>query len=105
MNIKILPLLFCILCIATISDAQAPSAQLMIKEKGFLRSERIVSIELSNQNRQQPLTSDNVNDGPYYYFLVTPAADWELDADIVSENLSKINIYQNEKKIASCLER
>ncbi|OGU32259.1 MAG: hypothetical protein A2X67_14035 [Ignavibacteria bacterium GWA2_55_11] len=82
---------------------QAPSVQLTIKEKsGFLGmgGPRVVSIDLSTQNRDATLTSENVNGGPYYYFLVKPAADWALDADIVKEDLSKLIIVQNEQKFA-----
>ncbi len=80
-------------------NAQTPSTQIKIKEKALFRGERVVTIELSNQNRLQPLTSVNVNSGPYYYFLVKPAGNWTLDADIVNENLTKVEIYQNERKI------
>ena len=98
MNTRFLSLLSGIFFITTILNAQTPSCQLKIREKGFLRGERIIQIELSNQNRQKPLTSENVNDGQYYYFLIAPAADWELNADFVKEQLIKVNIYQNEKK-------
>ncbi len=81
-------------------NAQTPSVQLKIREAGFLKSERFVQIELSNQGRQQPLTSLNVNAGQYIYFLVTPVDDWQLDPDAVTENISKIDIYQNERKIS-----
>lgn len=102
MNTRYLSLLCGLLCIATFLNAQAPFVQLKIKAKsGFLGigGPRIVKIELSNENLQQPLTSDNVNNGQYYYFLVTPADDWQLDQDFVKEELLKVNIYQNEKKI------
>lgn len=91
-----------LLCIATLLNAQVPSVQLMIKAKsGFLGmgGARTIKIELSNENRQQPLTSDNVNDGQYFYFLVTPIEEWQLDQDFVKDELSKLNISQNEKKI------
>jgi tetratricopeptide (TPR) repeat protein len=98
MNTRFIFLLSGLLCGATMLNAQAPSIQLKIKEKGFLRSERVVQLELSNQGRQQPLTSLNVNTGQYIYFLVTPIGDWQLDPDVVAENISKIDIYQNERK-------
>ena len=99
MNTRFIFLLSGLLCTAAMLNAQVPSIQLKVKEKGFLRSERIVQIDLSNQGRQLPLTSLNVNTGQYLYFLVSPVGDWQLDADVVTENISKINIYQNEKKI------
>jgi len=102
MKTRFLSLLSGLLCIATILNAQSPSVQLKIKEKsGFLGmgGPRTVKIDLSNESRQQPLTSDNVNSGQYIYFLVTPVEDWQLDADFVKDDLSNVNIYQNEKKI------
>jgi tetratricopeptide (TPR) repeat protein len=103
MNFRFLSLLSGILCIATILNAQAPSVQLKIKEKsGFLGmgGHRTVKIELSNQNRQQRLTSDSVNSGEYFYFLVTPLEDWKLDEDFAKEELSKISINQDGNKIS-----
>jgi len=98
MSTRFLSFLSGIFFITTILNAQTPSCQLKIREKGFLRGERIIQIELSNQNRQKALTSENVSDGQYYFFLITPAGDWELNADFVKEQLAKVNIYQNEKK-------
>ena len=100
MNTRFLSLLSGIFFLTTILNAQTPSCQLKVREKGFLRGERIIQIELSNQNRQKVLTSENVNDGPYYYFLIAPAGDWELNADFVKDQLTKVNIYQSEKKEA-----
>src|SRR4030067_128016 len=103
MNIKFLSLLSGILCAATILNAQAPSAQLKIKEKsGFLGmgGPRTLKIELSTQNRQHPLTSDSVNSGEFFYFLMTPFEDWQLDEDFAKEELSKISINQDGNKVS-----
>ena len=102
MNTRFLCLLCGLLCMTALLNAQAPSVQLLIKAKsGFLGmgGPRTVKIELSNADRQQPLTSDNVNSGQYFYFLITPVEDWQLDADFVNDPLSKVNIYQNETKV------
>jgi tetratricopeptide (TPR) repeat protein len=102
MNIRFLSLFFGILCVATILNAQAPSIQLKIREKsGFLGmgGPRTLKIELTNQNRQQSLTSDSVNSGEYFYFLVTPSEDWKLDEEFIKEEISKISINQNGNKI------
>ena len=102
MKTRFILLLSGLFCVSAFLNAQAPSIQLMIKAKsGFLGmgGARTVKIELSNEQRQQPLTSDNVNSGQYYYFLLTPVEEWQFDADFVNEDLSKVNIYQNEKKI------
>jgi tetratricopeptide (TPR) repeat protein len=103
MTIRFLTLFSCILCIGSILNAQEPSIQLKIKEKsGFLGmgGPRTLKIELSNQNRQLPLTSENVNSGEYFYFLVTTVEDWQLDEDFAKEELIKINISQYDKKLS-----
>jgi hypothetical protein len=102
MNTRFLYFLSGLLCIAALLNAQVPSVQLQIKAKsGFLGmgGARTVKIDLSNENRQQPLTSDNINSGQYYYFLITPVEDWQLDQDFVKDELSKVSIYQNEKNV------
>ena len=91
-----------ILVLACFATAQNPSVQLKITEKsGFLGmgGPRVIKIELSNQSHQPPLTSTSVSSGPYFYFLVSPAGDWVLDTDFVTESLSKVIIYQNQQKI------
>jgi tetratricopeptide (TPR) repeat protein len=94
--------LFCaVLCFVSVLDAQVPVVQLKITERsGFLGigGPRIVQVELSNQTHQRPLTCDNVNGGPYYYFVVKPANEWQFTEDLVKEDVSKIFIYQNEQK-------
>ncbi len=102
MNTRFLSLLSGLLCITSLLNAQAPSVQLKIKAKSGLfglGGPRTVKIELSNENRQLPLTSDNVNSGQYFYFLVTSVEDWQLDQDFIKDQLSRVNIYQDEKKI------
>jgi tetratricopeptide (TPR) repeat protein len=104
MNTRFLTLVSGLLCIAAFLNAQAPSTQLKIKAKsGFLGmgGPRTVKIELSNENRQLPLTSNNVNSGRYYYFLVSPVEDWQLDQSFVKDELSNLNVYQNENKTSS----
>ena len=90
--------LFVAVCIAQ----QPPSIQLKVKEKsGFLGlgGPRILEIQLSNQNRQLPLSSENVHAGQYYYFFCKPAGDWKIDADVIKDDISKLVIYQNEQKL------
>lgn len=78
--------------------AQVPTVLLKVKERsGFLGmgGPRIVQIQLSNQQPFTPITSESVNSSEFYYFTITPAGDWKLDADFVNENISKISIYQD----------
>ncbi|MBI4428798.1 MAG: tetratricopeptide repeat protein [Ignavibacteriales bacterium] len=80
---------------------EVPSVQMKIKEKsGFLGlgGPRNLEIQLSNQNRQLPLSSENVSSGQYYFFLCKPAGDWKIDADAVKDDISKLTVYQNEQK-------
>jgi tetratricopeptide (TPR) repeat protein len=57
-----------------------------------------MDIELSNQLKQKPLTSDNVNSGNYLYFLCKPSKDWTFDDDFVLEKLPKLSIVQDAQK-------
>jgi len=104
MNTRFLTLVSGLLCIVAFLNAQAPSTQLKIKAKsGFLGmgGPRTVKIELSNETRQLPLTSDNVNSGRYFFFIVSPVEDWQLDQSFVKDELSNLNVYQNENKTSS----
>jgi tetratricopeptide (TPR) repeat protein len=81
--------------------AQAPSVEIKIKEKsGFLGmgGPRVIRLELSNQKRE-PITSENVNAGQYFYFICKPTADWKIDADFIKDDLGKLRVYQNEQKM------
>ncbi len=102
--VKMFFLFFTVLQLNAQVPAPVPSVQLKVKEKSGLfgmGGPRIVQIELSNQLHQLPLTGDNVNSDQYYYFYVTPAADWVLDADFVESALSKVSTYQNGQTIAA----
>ncbi len=59
---------------------------------------RSASLELSNQTRLNPLTSENVNAGQYTYFICKPVGDWKIDADFLKDDLAKLMIYQSEQK-------
>lgn len=82
----------------SVGVSQTPSVQLKVRESsGFLGlgGARFVELRLSNENREEPLKSENVNAGALYYFVCTPVGDWQLDAGFVRENLSKLTIEQN----------
>jgi len=78
--------------------SQIPSVQLEVKKSsGFLGlgGARYVELSLSNETRQQPLNSVNVNAGQLYYFTCVPVGSWELDQDFIKESLSKLTVEQN----------
>jgi tetratricopeptide (TPR) repeat protein len=77
--------------------AQPLSVQFKVRESRLfgLSSERFAKLELSNQNRVTPLTSENVNGGQFYYFLFRPAGDWAIDASFVQEDLPKLTLHQD----------
>jgi tetratricopeptide (TPR) repeat protein len=80
--------------------AQTPSVQLTIMESsGFLGmgGPKVASVQLSTQKGDSVLNSENVNDGQYIYFHIKPVGDWALDADILREHLSQLQIYQDEQ--------
>lgn len=85
-----------------IAISQAPSVQLKIKEKsGFLGmgGPRIVELQLSTQDRQKSLNSENVNAGQFFYFVCAPMGDWKIDADFVKEDLAGLQITQGDQKV------
>ncbi|MCX6134753.1 MAG: tetratricopeptide repeat protein [Ignavibacteriales bacterium] len=77
--------------------AQGISAQLKVRESKLfgLKGERFAKFELSNRDRTIPLSSDSVNAGQFYTFLLQPAGDWSLDADFLQEELPKLVLLQN----------
>ena len=86
-----------------VSEAQVPSALIKVKEKsGFLGmgGPRFVEVQLSNQNRELPLTSENINGGQYYYFLLRSVGGWQIDDDFLNEDLPKLSVLQMGKTYA-----
>ena len=78
--------------------SQVPSVQLKVRaSSGFLGlgGARFVELRLANEGRLQPLTSENVNAGPFYYFECLPVGGWEFDQDFVKDILSRISVEQN----------
>lgn len=80
--------------------AQVPSIQIKVREPRLfgLSAERFATVELSNQTRALPLTSDNVHAAEHLYFVYRPVGTWTLDADYITEELPKLMMYQNGQK-------
>jgi hypothetical protein len=97
-----LPLAFLIHFVLVQSGfGQIPSVQLKIRESsGFLGlgGARYVELKLSDDKGDKSLNSVNVNSGQYYYFVCTPVGDWQLDPDLVSENLRTLVVQQNNQR-------
>ncbi len=77
--------------------SQVPSVQLKVRESsGFLGlgGAKFIELRLSNELRQQPLNSVNVNAGQFYYFECLPVGNWKLDPEFVGENLSRLTVEQ-----------
>jgi Tfp pilus assembly protein PilF len=83
--------------IPTVLFAQVLSVQFKVRESRLfgLSGERFAKLEFSNQTRTTPLTSENVNGGPNFYFVFRPAGDWLIDADFVKDEMPKLSILQN----------
>ncbi len=81
----------------TVLFAQILSVQIKVRESRLfgLSSERLAKLEFSNQNRTTPLTSENLNAGRFYYFIVRPADSWAIDASFVQEELPKLTLAQD----------
>ncbi len=88
----------------TVVQAQPLSVEILVKQKsGFLGlgRPRSMTVELSNQGRQEPLTSTNINAGPFYYFLCRPVGEWQFDFDFLKEDLPKLSLLQKEQKLSA----
>lgn len=85
--------------IPAVLSAQALSVQFKVRESRLfgLSAERFAKLEFSNQNRTTPITSENVNGGPFFYFIFRPAGDWTIDADFAKEELPKLTLRQDEQ--------
>jgi tetratricopeptide (TPR) repeat protein len=94
---RLLPIIAALYLLPTILVGQVLSVQLKVRESRLfgLKGERVAQLELSNQNRVVPLTSDNVNAGPGRYFIFRPVGDWVIDADFVSEEIPKLTMRQD----------
>ncbi len=89
-----------LLCLAS---AQVPSVQIKVKQSsGFLGlgPARFIELQLSNQSGLQPLNSENVDGGQYYYFVVRPVGGWELQSDFVTGELPKLRLEQDGKEFS-----
>lgn len=77
--------------------AQEISVQIKVRESKLfgLKGERFAKFELANETHVLPLSSDNVNAGPYYFFQFHPVGDWPIDGDFVQEELPKLLLVQN----------
>ena len=93
----------CVICLSgpEIVHAQALSAQLKVRESKLfgLKGERFAKFELSSRSRTIPLTSDSVNAGSFYVFLLRPVGDWTFDADFLQEELPKLVLLQNNQTL------
>jgi Flp pilus assembly protein TadD len=99
---KLLSPVLAVLLSSSLLSAQVPFVQLKVRESKLfgLRAERFARIELSNETRSLPLTSENVNAGPYIYFIIRPVGDWKLDADYLNDELPKLTLDQNGQKLS-----
>jgi tetratricopeptide (TPR) repeat protein len=60
---------------------------------------KFIRLTLSTKNREKALTSENVNSGNYYYFLLQNEGKWQIDADFLKEDLAKLSLTQKEERL------
>jgi len=85
------------LLLPVLISAQTLSVQLRVRESRLfgLSGERYGKLELSNQNRTAPITSENVNGGKFYYFIFRPVGEWAVDAGFVKDEIPKLTLRQD----------
>lgn len=94
---------FFVLTSVIYAQKTAPEISIKFSEKsGFLGmgKARIAKIALSTRGQDKVLTSDNVNAGPLYYFLMRDSGGWKIDEDFILELLPKLTIEQQGKKFS-----
>ena len=77
---------------------KSPEVTIKISEKsGFLGmgKARFAKIALSSRNQEKELTSDNVNAGPLYFFVLKDSGGWKIDEDFIADELPKLTIKQD----------
>ena len=56
---------------------------------------RFAKLALSTRNKEKVLNCDNVNAGPFYYFLFqNDGTNWKVDPDFIKDELPKLSITQ-----------
>ena len=88
------------------SGTQAQQAPLEFKLKiaeksGFLKmgGPKFIRLTLSTRNSEKALTSENVNNGSYCYFLLQNEGMWKIDADFLKEDLLLLSLTQEGKTL------
>jgi tetratricopeptide (TPR) repeat protein len=61
---------------------------------------RFIGIQLSNRAMKPQLTSENVNAGDHYYFLIRTMGGWTMEEEFASEDLSKLFIVQAGRRMS-----
>jgi len=98
MKTFITPFIVTLLLTAFLTAQTAPEIKIKLSEKsGFLGmgKAKVALISLSTKQQDAQLTSDNVNAGPLYYFLMKDSGGWKMDEDFILEELPKLTITQN----------
>ena len=60
---------------------------------------RFIRLTLSTKASDVFLTSENVNSGTYYYFLMQNEGSWKIDADFLKDNLPPLTLTQDSIKL------
>ncbi len=97
-NIITVLVFLCFVSINLFSQKKPPEITVKISEKsGFLGmgKARFAKIALSSRSQDKELTSENVNAGPLYYFIMKDSGGWKIDDDFIAEELPKLTISQN----------
>jgi tetratricopeptide (TPR) repeat protein len=93
---------FVILFYSVHAQPITPDITIKVSEKsGFLGigKPKFIKISLSTRNRDKELTSDLVNAGDTYYFVMKDSGGWKFDDDFLKDELPKLTINQEAKSL------
>ena len=102
-NLALFLLFSLFFCNSRATAQQGPlELTLKIAEKsGFLKmgGPKFIRLTFSTRNSEKAITSESVNAGSYYYFLLQNEGIWKIDADFLKDDLLLLSLTQEGKKL------
>ncbi len=111
MRFRILVSAICLSLLVAFQSSEARDNRTIVVLKVAMKSgflglgeARFVSVALASVKGDTLLSSEAVNSGPSYFFIVQTAGDWKFDADFLNEEMSKLAIEQDTMRLVGEIE-